>query len=94
MYLTAVQRTARKDTAAYASLPLSTMSKSTSQQRLERTPGTPAALAGHPEPEAFPGSSSSRTAPSMKMFYLNPFRRSTPFSKIFSKSASSRAIIR
>ena len=54
MYLTAVHRTARKDTAAYASLLLSTMSKSMSHKRLERTPGAPAALAGRPGSEASP----------------------------------------
>jgi len=33
-----------------------------------------------------------RTNPPMKMFYPNPFRRSTPFSKIFSKSGSTGAV--
>jgi hypothetical protein len=47
-----VQRTIRKDTAAYASLLLSTMSKSMSHKRLERTPGAPATLAGRPGSEA------------------------------------------
>ena len=74
----------RKDTAAYASLPLSTMSKSKCliPKDKNRTPTIPDRRRGHPRSEA-PRHKLIRTAPPMKRFYPKPFPRSTLISKNF-----------
>jgi hypothetical protein len=50
------------------------------QNRASNTPERPSQALQDPK---LPGASPERTAPPMKMFYPNPFRRSTPFSKFF-----------
>ena len=81
-----VHKTIRKDTAAYASLPLSTMSKSKSHIPLKgrkrnlkttRPPSQAARSLKAPRHKLI------RTAPPMKRFYPKPFPRSTLISKNF-----------